>query len=70
MSPGPDDRARPLPFPDSICHLCAAPPRYVETAASTFIMCPILPNKYPPQPVRTCPAFRARPPALTPDDDD
>jgi hypothetical protein len=50
----------PLPFPESLCHLCAAPPRYIRGASTTFILCPILPNKYPPQPVRTCPAFRPR----------
>ncbi len=48
----------PLPFPDSLCHRCAAPPRYVATGRSTFILCPLLPNKYPPQPVRSCPLFR------------
>jgi hypothetical protein len=47
-----------LPFPESLCHRCAAPPRYVRTATSTFILCPILPEKYPRQPVRVCPAFR------------
>lgn len=68
--PGP--RARPLPYPDSLCHRCAAPPRYVETAASTFILCPLLPNKYPPQPVLACPLFRERAPAgpAGPDDPD
>jgi hypothetical protein len=45
------------PFPESLCHRCAAPPKYVETKSSTFIMCPLLPNKYPPQPVRSCPSF-------------
>ncbi len=57
----PDDPPpNPLPFPDSLCHRCAAPPKYVRTERSTFILCPILPNKYPPQPVRTCPHFRQR----------
>lgn len=60
--PDPPKPPTPLPYPTSLCHRCAAPPRYVLTATSTFIMCPILPNKYPPQPVRTCPAFRAREP--------
>ena len=50
----------PLPFPTSLCHRCAAPPRYVRTATSVFIRCPLLPNKYPPQPVVTCPLFRPR----------
>lgn len=48
----------PLPFPESICHGCAAPPKYVDTGRSTFILCPLLPKKYPPQPVRECSCFR------------
>ncbi|MFN7133476.1 MAG: hypothetical protein ACK4N5_15455 [Myxococcales bacterium] len=51
------------PFPQSLCHRCAAPPKYVRTARSVFILCPVLPGKYPPQPVLRCPAFRpATPP--------
>jgi hypothetical protein len=50
-----------LPFPDSLCHRCAAPPRYVRTQTSTFILCPLLPTKYPRQPVLQCPAFKPRP---------
>mgnify|MGYP003446148061 CR=1 FL=1 len=51
------DAARNRPFPSSLCHACAAPPRYVETdKGSTFIHCPVL-NRYPPQPVRSCEAF-------------
>jgi hypothetical protein len=49
-----------LPFPESLCHRCAAPPRYVRTPSSTFILCPLLPEKYPRQPVRSCPLFRPR----------
>jgi uncharacterized protein (TIGR00290 family) len=49
-----------LPFPESLCHACAAPPKYVRTSSSTFIRCPLLPNKYPPQPVRACECFRPR----------
>jgi hypothetical protein len=49
-----------LPFPTSLCHRCAAPPRYIQTQTSTFILCPVLPNKYPPQPVLRCPAFTPR----------
>jgi hypothetical protein len=56
----PDPAAADLPFPDSLCHQCAAPPRYVRSARSVFIMCPVLPNKYPRQPVRECPMFRPR----------
>jgi len=50
----------PLPFPESLCHACAAPPKYVRTPHSTFIRCPLLPKKYPPQPVRACEFFRPR----------
>jgi hypothetical protein len=46
------------PFADSLCHRCAAL-KLVKGAHSTFLMCTALPNKYPPQPVRTCPAFNA-----------
>jgi hypothetical protein len=53
-------RAADLPFPESLCHRCAAPPRYVRTDTSVFILCPIVPEKYPPQPVRQCPYFRPR----------
>ncbi len=51
-----------LPFPESLCHRCAAPPRYVNTERSTFILCPLLPTKYPPQPVLRCGLFRPRAP--------
>jgi hypothetical protein len=54
------EQKRPLPFPDSLCHRCGAPPRYVNTRASTFILCPLLERKYPPQPVLVCPLFRPR----------
>jgi hypothetical protein len=52
----------PRPFPESLCHRCAAPPRYVETATSVFILCPLLPQKYPRQPVLACPLYRTAPP--------
>jgi hypothetical protein len=55
------DGDTPPPFPESLCHRCAAPPRYVRTGRSTFILCPLMPGKYPPQPVRTCPLFHERP---------
>jgi hypothetical protein len=48
------------PFPESLCHRCQAL-KLVKGAHSTFLMCTALPNKYPPQPVRTCPAFTAAP---------
>jgi hypothetical protein len=45
------------PFPGSLCHGCAAPPRYVTTdRGSVFIHCPLL-KRYPPQPVVRCEAF-------------
>ena len=44
------------PFPDSLCHGCAAPPRYIRTERSVFIHCPIL-KRYPPQPVWSCEEF-------------
>ena len=48
-----------LPFPDSLCHACAAPPKYVRTSRSTFIFCPLF-RRYPPQPVFECPKFLPR----------
>lgn len=50
------------PFPSSLCHRCAAPPKYVRTKTSTFILCPLLPDKYPPQPVLRCALFRPKEP--------
>jgi hypothetical protein len=47
----------PLPFPDSLCHRCQHH-RYVVGRSSIFIRCQALPLKYPPQPVRACPAFK------------
>ena len=50
-----------MPYPESLCHACAAPPRYVKSdRGSVFIYCPIL-KRYPPQPVHECEAFRPRP---------
>jgi RimJ/RimL family protein N-acetyltransferase len=46
------------PFAESLCHRCAAPPKYVRTERSTFLRCPLLPEKYPRQPVLACPLFR------------
>jgi len=49
-----------LPFPDSLCHRCAAPPRLVTTdRGSVFIYCPLL-QRYPGQPVRACDLFTPR----------
>jgi RimJ/RimL family protein N-acetyltransferase len=47
-----------LPYPESLCHGCAAPPKYVRTERSTFLRCPLLPEKYPRQPVLACALFR------------
>jgi len=49
-----------LPFPDSLCHRCAAPVRVIRTARSTFLYCPKL-KRYPPQPVGECEAFVPKP---------
>jgi hypothetical protein len=49
-----------LPYPESLCHRCAAPPRYVTSdRGSVFIHCPLL-QQYPPQPVLHCTAFVPR----------
>lgn len=57
-----------LPYPESMCHQCAAPPQYVRTRTSVFILCPLLSDKYPRQPVLSCPLFRpaARAPPESP----
>jgi hypothetical protein len=49
-----------MAFPESLCHRCAAPPRYVQTKSSVFILCPLMPKKYPVQPVRECDLFKPR----------
>lgn len=51
-----------LPYPESLCHRCAAPPKYVRTATSVFLRCPLLPEKYPRQPVLRCSLYQ--PPVL------
>lgn len=55
-----DRPPHPPPFPESLCHRCAAPPRYVRAARSVFIQCPLVPEKYPRQPVLRCALFRPR----------
>ena len=56
-SPASDD----LPFPSSLCHRCTAH-RYIRSGrGSVFILCPLLPQKYPRQPVIACPLFQAAP---------
>jgi hypothetical protein len=50
-----------LPFPQSLCHRCAAPPRYVRSdRGSIFVHCPLL-QRYPPQPVTTCADYVSSP---------
>ena len=44
------------PFPQSLCHRCAAL-KVVKGAQSTFLMCTVLAEKYPRQPVLQCAAF-------------
>ena len=50
------------PFPDALCHRCAHLRLVTSGKGSTFLMCqdPALP-KYPPQPVRACRGFVAKP---------
>ena len=56
----PDPEPAALTFPESLCHRCAAPPRYVTSdRGSVFIYCPLL-QRYPPQPVTACSAFVPR----------
>ncbi len=50
--------AKPMPYPNSLCHTCAAPPRYIQSARSIFILCPLLDGKYPCQPVTQCDLFK------------
>jgi hypothetical protein len=52
------ERSPRLPHPDSLCVRCAAV-RLVPGRATVFVLCTALPQKYPPQPVRACAAFRA-----------
>jgi hypothetical protein len=52
-----DHGPTPRPFSASLCWTCEAH-RRVDGARTTFLMCTALPVKYPPQPVRACPAYR------------
>jgi len=52
----PDAETNEVPFPESLCHRCAAPIKFIRTQRSTFLYCPIL-KRYPPQPVWTCEKF-------------
>ncbi len=55
----PAENGTDLPFPDSLCHACAAPIKLIRTARSTFLYCPLF-KRYPPQPVRACEKFTAK----------
>jgi hypothetical protein len=55
--PSGPERSAGRPFPQSQCHRCAAPPRYVTSdRGATFIYCPVL-QRYPGQPVEGCEEF-------------
>ncbi|MFI5267118.1 MAG: hypothetical protein ACHQ7M_07055, partial [Chloroflexota bacterium] len=61
LVPEPEASAMPpLPFPESLCHRCDAPPRYIRPGRSVFILCPRMPEKYPRQPVLSCSGFNPR----------
>jgi hypothetical protein len=54
----PSGSAKETLFDGSLCPRCSNH-RQVKTPRSTFVMCRVLPDKYPRQPVRACAAFRA-----------
>jgi hypothetical protein len=56
----PNHNRNDVPYPDSLCHGCAAAPRYMRGKHSTFIFCPLLPEKYPAQPVLKCRLYQPR----------
>jgi hypothetical protein len=61
VSAPPGPRTSEPSFPDTLCHSCAAPPRYVTSdRGSVFIYCPIF-KRYPPQPVHACTAYAPKP---------
>ena len=60
MDERPGDANEPrLPHAESLCHRCAAV-RYVRGKNTLFVRCTALAVKYPPQPVRSCAAYRER----------
>jgi hypothetical protein len=60
VSSSEDTAPHAVPFSESLCHACDAPPRYVRSdRGAVFIHCPIL-KRYPPQPVLTCDAYVPR----------
>lgn len=48
-----------FPWPQSLCAKCQAPPRLIRGARTTFLLCPVGRNRYPPQPVIQCESFVA-----------
>lgn len=58
---------RAPPFPDSLCHRCAAL-RVVAAARSSFLFCAAGHERYPRQPIVSCALFRPLPPAAIPGD--
>jgi len=44
------------PFPESLCHKCQGL-KTIRTARSVFLMCLRRPDKYPRQPVLSCPEY-------------
>lgn len=59
----------PLPFPTSLCHRCGNH-KLVKAARSVFILCPVYPAKYPPQPVSRCAWFQPSPAVPPPGSND
>ncbi len=52
-----------VPFAESLCHRCVNK-HDVRTKNSWFLRCAVLPQKYPPQPVRVCALFVDKPSEL------
>ena len=52
------DESRLRPYAESLCWRCAHH-RTIKTARSSFVMCNVLPSKYPRQPISSCAAFSA-----------
>jgi len=54
----PSDGDEVRPFAGSLCWRCANH-REIRAARSSFVMCSLLPVKYPRQPMVTCPSFQS-----------
>ena len=56
-APPEESDPRDVFYPDSLCHDCGAPPRFIRNRrGSIFLFCPLF-KRYPPQPVRACEKF-------------